>query len=211
VAVLLNGRPLSIGRLADAVPALLEGWYLGQEGGTAVGEVLFGDVNPSGKLPISIPRHVGQLPVHYGRKPTSFRDYLDRTRGPLFAFGHGLSYTRFEYKDLKVTPSTIGPGGRATVQVAVTNTGKVAGDEVVQLYVRDLVASVTRPARALRGFRRLRLEPGQTRTVEFTVGPAELSLVNAHMERVVEPGAFDVMVGGGPDGLSTARLEVAGR
>jgi beta-glucosidase len=211
VVLLLNGRPLSIARVAETVPAILEGWYLGQEGGTAVGEVLFGDVNPSGKLPISIPRHVGQLPVHYGRKPTSFRGYLDRTREPLFAFGHGLSYTTFEYSNVKVTPDKIGAGGRATVQVDVKNAGKVGGDEVVQLYVRDLVASVTRPVRALRGFRRVHLDPGQTRTVELVLTPAELSLVNEHMERVVEPGAFDVMVGGRPDRLTTVRLEVAPR
>jgi beta-glucosidase len=211
VVLLLNGRPLAIEAMAATVPAILEGWYLGQEGGTAVGEVLFGDVNPSGKLPISIPRHVGQLPVHYGRKPTSFRDYLDRSRAPLFTFGHGLSYTTFEYAGLKVTPARIGPGGRATVTVDVTNAGKRAGDEVVQLYVRDVVASVTRPLRALRGFRRVRLEPGQARTVEFVLTPAELSLVDEHMRRVVEPGAFDILVGGGPDRLSTVRLEVAAR
>jgi beta-glucosidase len=211
VVVLLNGRPLSVARVAETVPAILEGWYLGQEGGTAVGEVLFGDVNPSGKLPISIPRHVGQLPVHYGRKPTSYRNYLDRERAPLFAFGHGLSYTTFEYAGLEVTPSTIGTHGRATVRVKVTNTGRVAGDEVVQLYVRDVVASVTRPVRALRGFRRLHLKPGETRTVEMVLTPADLSLVNEHMERVVEPGAFEVMVGGGPDRLATVRLDVAAR
>jgi beta-glucosidase len=205
VAVLLNGRPLSVERLAARVPAILEGWYLGQEGGAAVGEVLFGDVNPSGKLPISIPRSVGQLPVYSGRKPTSYRDYLDQTRQPLFAFGHGLSYTTFEYSGLKVTPETIGTGGRATVQVEVKNTGRA------QLYVHDRVASVTQPVRALRGFRRIRLEPGKTQAIEFTLGPHELALVDEHMNWVVEPGAFDVMVGGSPDHLLTAHLEVGAR
>jgi beta-glucosidase len=211
VVLLLNGRPLSIPRVAETVPAILEGWYLGQEGGTAVGEVLFGDVNPGGKLPISFPRHVGQLPVFYGRKPTSFRGYLDRTRDPLFAFGHGLSYTTFAYGDLTVAPAQIGPQGSATVKVTVRNTGARAGDEVVQLYVRDLVASVTRPRRALKGFERVSLKPGESRTVEFILGPAELSLVGADLQRVVEPGTFDVMVGGRPDQLATAKLEVVAR
>ena len=211
VVLLLNGRPLSIPRVAETVPAILEGWYLGQEGGTSVGEVLFGDVNPGGKLPISFPRHVGQLPVFYGRKPTSFRGYLDRTRDPRFAFGHGLSYTTFAYGDLTVAPAQIGPQGSATVKVTVRNTGARAGDEVVQLYVRDLVASVTRPRRALKGFERVSLKPGESRTVEFNLGPAELSLVGADLQRVVEPGTFDVMVGGRPDQLATAKLEVVAR
>ena len=211
VLVLLNGRPLSIARAAETVPAIFEGFYLGQEGGTAVGEVLFGDVNPGGRLPVSIPRHVGQLPVHYGRKPTSFRGYLDGGREALFPFGHGLSYTTFQYSIPRVVPAVIGVGGRAIVQVDVKNTGPVAGDEVVQLYVRDPVASVTRPVRALQAFRRIRLEPGQTRTVDMVLAPGNLSLVNEGMERVVEPGAFDVMVGGRPDQLSTVRLEVTAR
>ena len=209
VVVLLNGRPLSIGRVAETVPAILEGWYLGQEGGTAVGEALFGDLNPGGKLPASFPRSVGQLPVQYGRKPTSFRDYLDGTRGPLFPFGHGLSYTTFAYGAPKVSPEKIGAGGSATVSVEVTNTGKVKGDEVVQLYVHDLVASVTQPVRVLRGFRRVSLAPGEKKTVEFKLGPAELSLVDEAMQRVVEPGTFDVMVGGDPAKLTTVKLEVA--
>jgi beta-glucosidase len=211
VVLLLNGRPLSITRVAETVPAILEGWYLGQEGGTAVGEVLFGDVNPGGKLPISFPRHVGQLPIYYSRKPTSFRPYLDRTRDPLFAFGHGLSYTTFEYGGLTVSPASIGPAGDATVTVTVRNSGKRAGDEVVQLYVRDVVASVTRPRRALKGFRRVTLGPGESREVSFRLTPAELSLLDADGRRVVEPGTFEVMVGGRPDQLATAKLEVAAR
>jgi beta-glucosidase len=211
VVLLLNGRPLSVTKVAETVPAILEGWYLGQEGGTAVGEVLFGDANPGGKLPISFPRHVGQLPIYYGRKPTSFRPYLDRTRDPLFAFGHGLSYTTFGYDGLEVTPASIGPFGSATVKVTVRNTGSRAGDEVVQLYVHDVVASVTRPRRALKGFRRVTLAPGESRTVEFTLTPAELSLIDASGQRVVEPGTFEVMVGGRPDQLKAAKLEVAAR
>ena len=208
VVVLLNGRPLSIGRVAETVPAILEGWYLGQEGGTAVGEALFGDVNPGGKLPATFPRSSGQLPVHYDRKPTSYRDYLDSTHTPLFAFGHGLSYTTFAYGTPRVTPEKMGAAGTATVSVEVTNTGKVKGDEVVQLYIHDLVASVTQPTRVLRGFKRITLAPGEKQTVEFKLGPAELSLVDEAMQRVVEPGQFDVMVGGDPAKLATVKLEV---
>ena len=141
VVVLINGRPLAITRIAETVPAILEGFYLGQEGGTAMAEVLFGDVNPGGKLPIAFPRSVGQLPVYYGRKPTSFRAYLDSTREPLFAFGHGLSYTTFKLEGLQVAPAQIALTGEASVSVDVVNTGSRQGDEVVQLYIRDRVSS----------------------------------------------------------------------
>jgi beta-glucosidase len=208
VVTLLNGRPLAIPRVAETAPAIVEAFYLGQEGGTALAEVLFGDVNPGGKLPISFPRHVGQLPVYYGRKPTSFRSYLDLTREPLFAFGHGLSYTTFKLDNLRVSPERIGPAGRATVQVDVTNSGERAGDEVVQLYIRDRVASVTRPVKELRGFERVGLAPAQTRTVRFTLGPESLGLIDENMQRVVEPGLFDVMVGTASAALATATLEV---
>jgi len=189
----------------------VEGFYLGQEGGTAVAEALFGDYNPGGKLPISFPRHVGQLPVHYGRKPTSFRSYLDLTREPLFAFGHGLSYTTFRLDDVRVTPTRIGPEGEATVTVDVTNTGRRAGDEVVQLYIRDRVASATRPVKELRGFERVTLGPGERRTVSFTVGPAALRFTGADMRRVVEPGVFDIMVGSSSTRVATVPLEVVAR
>jgi beta-glucosidase len=208
VVVLINGRPLAVTHLAETVPAILEGFYLGQEGGTAVAEVLFGDVNPGGKLPISVPRHVGQLPVYYDRKPTSFRSYLDMTREPLFPFGHGLSYTSFKLDDVKVDPPKIGVAGRATVTVDVTNTGARAGDEVVQLYVHDRVASVTRPVKELRGFERVSLAPGERKTVRFIVGPEALRFTNEAMARVVEPGLVDVMVGTSSAGLTTVPLEV---
>ncbi len=208
VVVLINGRPLSITRIADTVPAILECFYLGQEGGTAVAEALFGDVNPGGKLPISFPRHVGQVPVYYGRKPTSFRSYLDMPRGPLYSFGHGLSYTTFKIDNLKVSPTQIAPEGRATVTADVANTGSRAGDEVVQLYIRDQVSSVTRPVQELRGFERVSLAPGEKKTVTFTLGPEALSLYDERMVRVVEPGLFDVMVGGSLASLSKASLEV---
>jgi beta-glucosidase len=195
VAVLIHGRPLAIPQLADKVPGILDAWYVGEEGGTAIGEVLFGDTNPSGKLPVTLPRSVGQLPVYYNRKPTSFRNYNDSPREPLFVFGHGLSYTTFALAGAKVEPATIKRNGTATVSVEVSNTGSRAGDEVVQLYVRDVVSSVTRPVKELRGFQRVSLAPGEKKTVTFTVGPRELSLIDQHMQRVVEPGRFELMVG----------------
>ena len=211
VVVLINGRPLALSHLAATVPAILEGFYLGQEGGTAVAEVLFGDVNPGGKLPITFPRATGQLPVYYDRKPTSFRSYLDLTREPLFPFGHGLSYTTFKLDNVKVTPDKIGTGGEATVTVDVTNTGARAGDEVVQLYVRDRVASVTRPVKELRGFERVTLAPGASQTVTFKVGPAALRFTDEQMNRVVEPGLFDLMVGTSSKTTATTSLEVVDR
>ena len=210
VVVLINGRPLAVARIAETVPAILEGFYLGQEGGTAVAEVLFGDINPGGKLPISVPRDVGQLPVYYDRKPTSFRPYLDMPREPLFPFGHGLSYTSFKLDNVKVDPPKIGPAGRASVTVDVTNTGGRAGDEVVQLYVHDRVASVTRPVKELRGFERVSLAPGEKKTVRFMLGPEALRFTDENMARIVEPGLFDVMLGTSSTSLTAAPLEVAG-
>ncbi len=208
VVVLINGRPLAVARIAETVPAILEGFYLGQEGGTAVAEVLFGDINPGGKLPISVPRDVGQLPVYYDRKPTSFRPYLDMPREPLFPFGHGLSYTSFKLDNVKVDPPKIGPAGRASVTVDVTNTGGRAGDEVVQLYVHDRVASVTRPVKELRGFERVSLAPGEKKTVRFILGPEALRFTGENMARIVEPGLFDVMLGTSSTGQTMASLEV---
>jgi beta-glucosidase len=208
VAVLLNGRPQAITELASTVPAILEGWYLGQEGGTAVADVLFGDVNPGGKLPISFPRSVGQLPVYYSRKPTSFREYLFSERAPLFVFGHGLSYTTFRLDGAKVTPDRIAAAGTATVSVRVTNTGTRAGDEVVQMYIRDVVSSVTRPVKELRGFKRVTLEPGGSTDVTFTIGPDSLAFTNLDMHRVVEPGRFEIMLGTSSETTMTVPLEV---
>lgn len=211
VIVLMNGRPLAITRIAETVPAILECFYLGQEGGTAMAEALFGEVNPGGKLPIAFPRSVGQLPVYYGRKPTSFRPYLDLSRDPLFAFGHGLSYTTFKLENLQVAPAQIPATGEATVSVDVVNTGTRAGDEVVQLYIRDKVSSVTRPVKELRGFQRVSLEPGARNTVRFTLGPEALRLTDENMNRVVEPGTFDLMVGTGVGEPVKASLEVVAR
>jgi len=211
VVMLLNGRPNSINYIAQTVPAIIEGWYLGQEGGTAVADVMFGDYNPGGKLPITVPRSVGQLPDYYYQKPSAKREYLGTTTQPLFPFGWGLSYTTFKYANVRATPDTIGTEGQAQVSVDVTNSGTVRGDEVVQLYIRDEVSSVTRPVKELRGFQRISLNPGETRTVQFTLGPAELSFLNRDMHRVVEPGTFRIMIGGNSVDLIETKLEVVTR
>lgn len=211
VVLLLNGRPLSVNYLVERANAIFEGWYLGQEGGTAFADVLFGEVNPGGKLPITFPRSVGQLPAYYNHKPSRQRSYLFHDSTPLFPFGYGLSYTTFRYANLRLLPPKIKPTDSVTVSVEVTNTGSREGDEVVQLYVRDLLSEmVTRPVKELKGFRRITLQPGETQTVHFTLTPAALSFLNEHMERVVEPGQFEIMVGGNSvEGLS-AILEVEG-
>ena len=209
VVFLLHGRPNSINYIAENVSAILDGWYLGQEGGTAAADVLFGDYNPAGRLPISVPRSVGQLPDYYYQKPAAKREYLGTSVEPLFPFGYGLSYTTFQYGNVQVTPATIGPEGTTKVSVQITNTGKVAGEEVAQLYIRDEVSSVTRPVKELRGFRRLALKPGESQTIEFTLGFDELSLLNRDMHRVVEPGTFKIMVGGSSKDLIDTTLTVA--
>jgi beta-glucosidase len=210
VLVLINGRPPAIPELAERAPAILEGWYLGQEGGTAVAEVLFGDVNPSGKLPATLPRGVGQLPLFYNHKSTALRGYLFASNKPLFAFGHGLSYTTFSYAAPTVAPARILPDGRATVSVEVANTGTRAGDEVVQLYIRAEVSKATRPVMELKGFRRITLAAGERRTVTFDLGPEQLSYVGPDMKKVVEPGRLQVMVGGGSDRVKSVSLDVGG-
>ncbi|HJQ30741.1 MAG TPA: glycoside hydrolase family 3 N-terminal domain-containing protein [Pyrinomonadaceae bacterium] len=211
VVMLINSGPLAVTYVAENVPAILEGFYLGEETGTGVADVLFGDYNPSGKLPVSFPRTVGQLPIYYNYKPSAKRGYLYASKEPLFPFGHGLSYTTFEYSNLKVAPAQIGPGGQAQVTVTVTNTGRRAGEEVVQLYLRDVVSSVTRPVRELKDFARVSLAPGESKTVTFTITPDKLAFYNLNMERVVEPGWFDVMVGTSSAKYQTAKLEVVAK
>ncbi|HEX5085114.1 MAG TPA: glycoside hydrolase family 3 N-terminal domain-containing protein [Blastocatellia bacterium] len=208
VVMLINSAPLSINYIAEKVSAILEGFYLGEETGVAVADVLFGDYNPGGKLAVSFPRSVGQLPIAYNHKPSARRGYLFTSKEPLFPFGHGLSYTTFEYSTPNVTPAQIGPSGRAEVSVTVRNTGKRAGDEVVQLYIRDLVSSVTRPVMELKDFKRVTLAPGESRTVNFTITPDKLSFLDINMNRIVEPGAFDIMVGTSSAKYQTAKLEV---
>jgi beta-glucosidase len=208
VVFLQHGRPNSINYIAENVPAILEGWYLGQEGGTAVADVLFGDYNPGGKLPITVPRSVGQLPDYYYQKPSAKREYLASSVKPLFPFGWGLSYANFKYANLRVTPDSTGPEGTVQVSVDVTNSGKVRGDEVAQLYIRDEVSSVTRPVKELRGFQRVSLDPGQTKTVQFSLGFDGLSFLNRDMHRVVEPGTFKIMVGGNSVDLIDSTLTI---
>lgn len=210
VVFLQHGRPNSINYVAENVPAILEGWYLGQEGGTAVADVIFGDYNPGGKLPITVPRNVGQLPDYYYYKPSAKRDYLGSTTEPLFPFGWGLSYSTFAYNKLKASPDSMNTSGRTKVSVEVTNTSAVRGDEVVQMYVHQEVSSVTRAIKELRGFRRVTLNPGESRVVEFSVGPEELSFLNREMRRVVEPGTFTIMVGGNSSRLIETKLNVSG-
>ncbi|MDE1146462.1 MAG: glycoside hydrolase family 3 N-terminal domain-containing protein [Azospirillaceae bacterium] len=206
--VLLNGRPLSVVDVAAHANALVEGWYLGQEGGTAMADVLFGDVNPGGKLPVTFARSVGQLPMFYNKKPSARRGYLFDTTDPLFPFGYGLSYTTFDVGAPRLSTATIPKDGSVAVSVDVKNTGSRAGDEVVQLYLHQQVASVTRPVKELKGFQRVTLAPGESRTVSFTVDAHALSMWNQQMKRVVEPGAFDIMVGDNSVDLKTAVLTV---
>ena len=195
VALIFNGRPLSINNVAQNVPAILECWYLGQECGHAVAEVLFGDHNPGGKLPISIPRSVGQLPIFYNHKPSARRGFLWDEATPLFPFGFGLSYTKFAFKNVKLAKKKISRTGATHVSVDVTNTGKRAGTEVVQMYIRDLVSSVTRPVKELKGFEKVSLKPGETKTVTLAITPESLAFYDVDMKYVVEPGEFEIMVG----------------
>jgi beta-glucosidase len=211
IVFLLNGRPLSINGVKARVPAILEGWYLGQEGGTAAASVIFGDVNPGGKLPITFPRSVGQLPAFYNHKPSRNRSYLFTSREPLFPFGYGLSYTTFRFDDVRVEPSEIRPGEGTMVRVDVTNTGARAGDEVAQVYVHQRVASVTRPVKQLAAFRRVHLAPGEKATVELKLAPESLALLGPDMKPLVEPGVFDVMVGPSSAETTTVPLEVRER
>ncbi|HEV3037776.1 MAG TPA: glycoside hydrolase family 3 N-terminal domain-containing protein [Candidatus Angelobacter sp.] len=211
VVVLINGRPLSINYAAIHVPAIVEMWYGGQEGGTALARVLFGDANPGGKLPITFPRSVGQLPVFYNHKPSRNRSYLFTSREPLFPFGHGLSYTSFKLENLRVLPPEITPNISAKVMVEVTNTGNREGDEVPQLYIHQRVSSVTRPVLELRGFQRVHLRPGEHTTVTFTLTPANLAVWNDAMQRVVEPGVFDILVGTSSAKTQKAQLRVLAR
>jgi beta-glucosidase len=210
VVLLINGRPLSINYIAEHAPAILEGWYLGQEGGTAAANVLFGDVNPGGKLPITFPHSVGDLPDFYNHKPSANRTYAFSTRKLLFPFGYGLSYTTFRFENLRVEPSQIVAGGTAKVSVDVTNTGWREGDEVPQLYIHQRVASITRPVMQLRGFQRITLKPGEKKTVEFSITPDALAMLNVDLHRVVEPGVFDLMVGPSSDQTSAVALTVTG-
>ena len=204
VLVLINGRPLSVNWADKFVPAILEAWYPGSKGGIAVADVLFGDYNPGGKLTVTFPKTVGQIPFNFPAKPASQVDggknpgpdgNMSRINGALYPFGYGLSYTTFEYSDIQISPKVITPNETATVTLKVTNTGDVAGDEVVQLYTRDVLSSVTTYEKNLAGFERVHLQPGETKEVKFTIDRKHLELLDADMKWVVEPGEFVVMAG----------------
>ena len=212
VVLLFNGRPLSIAAASETAPAILECWYLGQETGRAVADVLFGDFNPSGKLPITIPRSVGHVPAYYNHKPSARRGYLFDDVSPLYAFGFGLSYTTFEVTDVRLESPVIGSTSSTRVLAEVTNTGSLAGAEVVQLYIRDRVSSVTRPVKELKGFKKITLEPGESKSISFEISPESLAFFDINMDFVVEPGSFDVMVGTSSrsEDLQTVTLRVEG-
>lgn len=206
--VLINGRPASINKISTEANAILEGWYLGEQGGNAVADVLFGDVNPGGKLPVTIPRSVGQLPFTYNHKPTARRGYLFADKSPLYPFGYGLSYSTFELSAPSLSATTIPANGSVTVSVTVRNSGKRAGDETVQLYIRDKVSSVTRSVKDLRAFRRITLAAGETRTVSFKLDREAFQMWNDKMQRVIEPGEFEIMTGPNSVDLKSATLTV---
>lgn len=216
VVVLMNGRPLTIGWLADNSPAILETWFAGTQAGPAIADVLFGDVNPGGKLPVTFPRTLGQVPIYYnhkstGRPPTDQKytsKYLDVPVTPLYPFGYGLSYTQFKIGPPELSATSIRPNGQVTVSVEVENAGGLTGDEVVQLYIQDVASSVTRPVKELKGFQRVTLKAGEKRRVQFTLTPEHLGFLNREMRFVVEPGDFKIMVGPNSEDLREARLQV---
>lgn len=206
--VLINGRPPSINKIAVEANAILEGWYLGEQGGNAVADVLFGDVNPGGKLPATFARSVGQLPFTYNHKPTARRGYLFADKTPLYPFGFGLSYSTFEMSAPTLSSATITTNGSVTVNVTVKNTSNRAGDETVQVYVRDKVSSVTRSVKELKAFKRVTLAPGQTKTVSLTLTPEAFHFWNDAMQRVVEPGEFDIMAGANSQDVKSVVLTI---
>jgi beta-glucosidase len=210
VVVLMNGRPLTLGWVADNAPALVEAWYPGTEGGNAVADVLFGRADPGGKLPMSFPRNVGQIPISYNELPTGrpadpankyTSKYLDVPNTPQYAFGYGLSYTTFSLSNLRLSQASVSRSGTITVTADLTNTGSVAGDDVAQLYIHQDGTSILQPVRRLDGFQRVTLNPGQTKTVTFTLGPAQIGFyTNTPGQFVVEPGTVDVYVGDSSSG-----------
>ncbi|HJP60758.1 MAG TPA: glycoside hydrolase family 3 N-terminal domain-containing protein [Gemmatimonadaceae bacterium] len=219
VVVLMNGRPLAVPEVADAAPALLETWFLGTEHGVAIADVLFGDYNPGGKLPVTFPRRTGQIPIYYNHRNTGrpgdtanhyTSKYLDLPLTPLFPFGYGLSYTTFAYSNLRLSAPSIRAGNAVTVSVDVRNTGDRPGDEVVQLYIRDDVASVAEPVKELKGFRRITLPAGESRTVTFRLTPDAFALYDHGMRRVIEPGTFTIYVGTNSVDVISAPLELTG-
>jgi beta-glucosidase len=219
VVVLMNGRPLAIPELAAEMPAILESWFLGSQHGNALADVLFGDYNPGGKLPSTFPRATGQIPIYYNHRNTGrpadpaehyTSKYLDLDWTPLFPFGYGLSFTRFNYSNLRLSSTKIAPTDSVEISVDVGNLGDRVGDEVVQLYIHDEVSSVSQPVRALKGFKRVTIQPGRSVTVSFRLGADAFALYDQQMRRVVEPGFFSVFVGTNSHDTMSSRFEVAG-
>jgi beta-glucosidase len=196
VVVLVSGKPHSVEWIVEHAPAILHAWLPGEEGGTGIADVLFGDHNPSGRLPVSIPKSVGQLPVHYSRKPnTANKEYTYVDSDPLYPFGHGLSYTEFEYGDLSLSAEVVEPSGTVTASVSVTNGGDRAGHEVVQLYTRSTAPSQARPVQELKGFRRVHLDPGESARVSFTLAANQLAFHDRDLNLTVEPGPYELRAG----------------
>jgi beta-glucosidase len=215
VLVLMNGRPLALEWEDANMDAILETWFAGTMAGEAIADVLFGNVNPSGKITMTFPRALGQIPIHYNHKNTGrpfdpnekyTSKYLDLSNAPLYPFGHGLSYTQLRYSAVQLSDTTLAEGSAITASVTLANVGKVAGDEVVQLYLRDLVGSITRPVRELKGFQKISLQPGESRTVTFTITPDMLKFYNAELQHVAEAGEFLVFIGGSSDAANAARF-----
>ena len=196
IVVLIGGSAVTMADWIDNVPVVIEAWYPGEAGGTAVADVIFGEYNPGGKLPITFPVSEAQLPLYYNHKPTGRGDdYLNLTGYPLFPFGHGLSYTTFKYSDLKIAPDEIPLDGTAQISFKLTNMGDVWGEEVIQLYIRDKTASLSRPVMELKGFERISVQPGETVDVTMEIKPDMLSLYDKNMIKIVEPGDFGIMIG----------------
>lgn len=197
VVLLVGGSAVTMNNWIDKVPAIVDVWYPGEEGGHAVAAVLFGDYNPAGRLPVTFPVHEAQLPIVYNHKPTGRGDDYNNFSGqPLFPFGFGLSYTTFEYSDIKLSKHNISRTDSIAVSFMLQNTGTRDGDEVVQLYIRDMLSSVVRPVMDLKGFQRVHIKAGELKTISFTINPEMLSMLDSQLNKVVEPGEFRIMVGG---------------
>jgi beta-glucosidase len=208
IVLLINGRPLTVNTIDEKADAIIECWYLGQETGHAVTDILFGRVSPSGKLSVTFPRSVGQLPCYYNKKPSDFRHYILADSSPLYPFGYGLSYTTFEYLNLRLFSNEIAPDETVEVEIEVKNTGNRTGDEIVQLYIHDRVSLPTRPVQELKGFTRITLKPGETKLIRFLLTPEQLAAPDMNMHRVVQPGDFEIMAGGSSTQLLKETLRV---
>jgi len=195
VVLLINGRPISINELSKKAPAIIECWYLGQETGHTVADVIFGKVNPSGKLTVTIPRSVGQLPCYYNRRPSRFREYVLSDSSPLYPFGYGLSYTAFEYSNLKISQKYISADGSTDISIDVRNSDVMKRDKIIQLYIHKLVSFPTRPVKELKDFTRISLNPGKSKTVYFKLTPDKLAALDMDMKRIVSTGAYEILVG----------------